>query len=111
MRFVGKLLLTTLAFLLAERWLPGFSAGGLLSAFFMVVVLGLINVTVRPVLVLLTIPVTILTLGLFLLVINTLCVIIAAALVPGVDVENFLTAFLIALIASAAGYLGNRLWR
>lgn len=68
-------------------------------------VLGLVNTVVRPVLTLLTLPITILTLGLFYLVVNGAAFGLAAALVPGFEVASFLSAVLGALVAGVAAWI------
>ena len=72
-------------------------------------VFGLVNAIIRPVLVLLTLPLTILTLGLFILVINALLLMLVAALVPGMTLGGFWTAFFAAIFIAIVSYLTNRL--
>ena len=67
-------------------------------------VIGLINATVRPVLTILSLPLTILTLGLFYLVVNGACLMLAAALVPGFQVQGCVAAILGALVMSLVGW-------
>ncbi len=69
--------------------------------------LGLVNAVVRPVLILLTLPLTIVTLGLFLLVINALMVLLVAWLVPGFTVAGFWTGFFLAVFLSIFGWVTN----
>ncbi|HET8759773.1 MAG TPA: phage holin family protein, partial [Nitrospiria bacterium] len=71
--------------------------------------LGLVNAVVRPVLILLTLPLTILSLGLFLLVINALMVLLVAWLVSGFTVEGFWTGFFLAVFLSVFGWVTNLL--
>lgn len=68
-------------------------------------VLGIVNTVVRPVLTLLTLPITVLTLGLFYFVVNGAAFGLAAALVPGFDVQSFLSAILGALVTGVAAWL------
>ena len=98
MGFVVKLLLTGVAAMLAAYLLPGVHIDGFITALILALVLALFNAIVRPVLVLLTIPVTILTLGLFLLVINALIILLADYLVPGFGVDGFLWALVFGLL-------------
>lgn len=86
--------------MLTSYWLPGIEIDGFLSALILAMVLAVLNAVVRPVLVLLTIPITIFTLGLFLLVINALIIIIAGELVIGFRVDGFFAALLFSLILS-----------
>jgi putative membrane protein len=70
------------------------------SAFLVAVVLAFLNTIVKPILTILTIPITILTLGFFLLAINALIIVFAEKLVPGFHVKNFLWALLFSIILS-----------
>lgn len=81
----------------------------LVGALIAAVVLGALNLFVRPFLVVLTLPINILTLGLFSLLINALLVMLASALVPGFSVVSFWTAFLFALVLSIVNWVFN-LW-
>ena len=81
-------------------FLPGVTVDDFWSAFLVAVALAFLNAIVKPVLTILTIPITIVTLGLFLLVINALMIIFAERLVPGFHVSGFLTALLFSLILS-----------
>ncbi|OYX82997.1 MAG: hypothetical protein B7Y83_12965 [Flavobacteriales bacterium 32-34-25] len=71
------------------------------------VVLGLLNIFVKPILVLFTLPITFFTLGLFLLVINGLIIILCDNIVGGFDVDNFFTALLFSIILSVSQSLAN----
>jgi putative membrane protein len=85
--------------------LPGFRVNGWVPALIGAVVLAVVNAVLRPVLFLLTLPFTILTLGLFLLVINMICLWVAQALVPGFKVEGVLALFAASLILSVVSVL------
>jgi putative membrane protein len=85
--------------------LDGVHLNGFPSAVILAVVLGLLNAFLRPVLIVLTIPFTILTFGLFLLVINALMIIIADRLMPGFAVDGFFTAILFSIIVTLATWL------
>lgn len=100
MGFILKLLLTGVAAMLAAYILPGVSIDGYVTAIILALVLAVLNAIVRPILVLLTIPVTILTLGLFLLVINALIILLADSLIAGFGTSGFLTALLFSLVLS-----------
>ncbi len=78
--------------------LPGITVSGVVPALVLAVVLGVINLFIRPLLVILTLPLSIITLGLFTLIINTLLIMLASALVPGVAISNFLWAFLFGIV-------------
>ena len=87
--------------------LPGVRLADARAAFVLAVVLGLLNTLVRPLLVLLTLPVTVLTLGLFLLVLNAAMVMAAAHLVQGFAVNGFLSALLFSVILSVVSAVLN----
>jgi putative membrane protein len=89
MKIIVRLLLSTIAVLVADLLLRGVHADSLLTGILVAVVLGLLNTFVRPLLILLTLPVTILTLGLFILAINAGMVMLAAKLIDGFHVEGF----------------------
>jgi putative membrane protein len=100
MNFLIKLLLSALAVMLVAYLLPGVTVESFWIALIVAALLALLNVTLKPILVVLTIPVTILTLGLFLLVINALIILLADALISGFMVSNFLWALAFSLILS-----------
>jgi putative membrane protein len=77
---------------------PGVRVANMWSAIIAAIVIGLVNALVRPILLLLTLPVNVLTLGLFTLVINALMFWLASSVVKGFDVQNFSAAFLGALV-------------
>jgi putative membrane protein len=100
MRFILNLLLTGLAALLVAYILPGAHIATFGTALLLALVLAILNAIVRPILILLTIPVTILTLGLFLIVIDTLIILLASALLGGFQVDGFLWALLFSVLLS-----------
>lgn len=85
---------------LTATFLPGVHVSGFKEAMIVALVLGLLNAVVRPILVLLTLPATVLTLGLFLLVINAAVVLIADRLLDGFAVSGFWTAMLVSVVLS-----------
>ena len=89
---------SAIAILISAYVLPGVNVDGFIAALIVAVVLGVINVFLRPILVMLTLPISILTLGLFVLVINGLLVMLAASIVPGFVVDGFLSAFLFGIV-------------
>lgn len=100
MNFVIKLLITALAVVISSYFLPGVSVDSFLIAVLVAAVLAFLNVIIKPILIFFTIPLTILTLGLFLLVINALIILLTEALVPGFHVDGFWWALLFSLILS-----------
>lgn len=93
-------IISAIAVGVAAYILPGVRIAGAVAALVLVVVLGLINAVLKPLLVVLTLPVNILTLGLFTFVINALLVLLASAIVPGVAVDGFWWALLFSIILS-----------
>lgn len=106
---VLRLILTTLAILLVTNVYSGIQVDSATTAVIAAVVLGLINTIVRPVIVLLTLPISMLTLGLFLLVINACMLSLAAWLVNGFDVGGFWDALIASFIISVVVALMNGL--
>ena len=100
MGLIIKFLIVVAAALFAAYVLPGVHIAGFVSAVVLALVLAVLNAIVRPILVFLTIPVTVLTLGLFLLVINALIILLASVIVPGFEVDGFLWALLFSLLMS-----------
>ena len=100
MNIIIKLLLNAVAVLVAAYLLPGVEVDSFFTAFVLAIVLALLNVFVKPLLILFTIPLTFLTLGLFLLVINALIILLADSLVSGVYVDGFWWALLFSLVLS-----------
>ena len=107
-RFLLRLILNVIALTVIAYIVQGISVAGPLSALAAAVVLGAVNAVVRPVLVILTFPVTLVTLGLFLLVINAAMFGLAAALVPGFSVHGFGAALAGSILYSIAGWLTSR---
>ena len=100
MKFILRLLLSALAVVLLANILPGVHVATYGIAILVALVLSLLNLLVKPLLVILTLPVTILTLGLFLLVINALIILLASSLVSGFNVDGFWWALLFSLLLS-----------
>jgi len=101
MKLILKWLLAACALLLVAYLYPGVQVQNFTSALIAAAVIGLFNILLRPVLVILTLPVTVITLGLFLFVINALLFWAAASVLDGFQVSGFLAALLGSLIYSA----------
>ncbi len=107
MNLLIRLVISTIAIIIAANLLDGVVVTNVTTALIAAIVLGLLNAFVRPVLQILALPITILTLGLFYFVINILMVYFAAALVDGFAVNGFISAALFALIVAViSGILG-----
>ena len=100
MNIIVRLIISTIAVLVADLLLRGVHAEDFLTGLLVAAVLGLLNTIVRPLLVLLTLPITFFTLGLFLLVINAALVLFAAELIPGFVVDSFWWAVGFSLVLS-----------
>ncbi len=103
MKLIVRWLLLAAALLLVAYLYPGVAVTSFGAAMVAALVLGLLNTVVRPLLVLLTLPVTVLTLGLFLFVINALMFWSAASLLDGFNVNGFVAALIGSLIYSVCG--------
>lgn len=93
-------LINAVAVLIAAYLLPGVEVRSFFVALVVAVVLGFLNSVVKPILIFFTLPVTVLTLGLFLFVINAMMILLASAVVPGFTVHGFWRALLFSLILS-----------
>lgn len=100
MKLILKLLLTALAVFILAYVLPGVNVAGYTTAIIVSVVLALLNLFVKPILVIFTLPITILTLGLFLLIINALIILLAGHLIDGFSVSSIWTAILFSILLS-----------
>jgi putative membrane protein len=98
MSLLLRLVLQAAAVMATAYIVPGVRVANMWSAIIAAIVIGLVNALVRPILLLLTLPVNVLTLGLFTLVINALMFWLASSVVKGFDVQNFSAAFLGALV-------------
>ncbi len=109
MRIITKFILIALAIMGIGWLIPGVEVISFTSALWVALVLAILNLIVKPILIVLTIPVTIITFGLFLLVINGLMIWMAGAWIQGFFVETFWKAILFSILLSAATYLIERL--
>jgi putative membrane protein len=100
MNVLVRILITAILVLIIARFLPGVAVDSFSTSIVVAIVLALLNLIVKPVLVILTLPVTILTLGLFLLIINGLMIVLCTKIVDGFAVHSFFTAFLFSIILS-----------
>lgn len=97
---LARLITTTLGVIFVDWILSGVHIDGVITALFFAIVLALLNILVKPLLIVLTLPITLVTLGLFLVVINALMILLAAEIVPGIRVEGFWWAVLFSIILS-----------
>jgi putative membrane protein len=100
MNIVIKWIVNALIIIVAAYLLPGVHVMNFWTALVLALVMGVLNVLVKPLLVILTLPITLVTFGLFLLVINALMVLLASHLVPGFTVDGFWWALLFSIVVS-----------
>lgn len=110
MGFWARFLVTACALWVATLLVPGIRVSGVLSLGLAALVFGLVNAVVRPVLVLVSLPLTILTLGLFLLVVNAAMLGLTAWLLPGFQVAGFGAALLGAMVVSVTAWGAARVF-
>ena len=100
MKLLIRIVITSVLVLLISHFMTGVHVAGFVTALLVAVVLGLLNIFIKPIFVLLTLPFTIFTLGLFLLVINAVIILICANIVGGFKVDSFFTALLFSVVLS-----------
>ena len=110
MNLIIRLLITTVLIVLISKIIGGINVIDFTTALIVAVVLALLNTFLKPILVLLTIPVTIITLGLFLLVINAIIILIADKFIDGFSVSSFWTALLFSILLSVSQSLLDKLF-
>jgi len=105
MGFIVKLLVNALAVIISAYLIRGVNVDGILTAIIVALVLGILNTFIKPILVILTLPITILTLGLFYLVLNVLIIYIADYFIGGFGVEGFIPALLFSVVLAIVGWI------
>jgi len=105
MNFLVRWAINTIALGVAVLIVKGVMVNGIFSLIIASLLIGFLNATIKPIFLLLTLPLNILTLGTFTLVINTIMIIIAAEIVRGFDITGFWSAFVAALIMSIISFL------
>jgi putative membrane protein len=105
MYFLLRVVLNTVGVVLAARLVPGITVASPSAAILAGVVLGVVNATIRPVLIVLTLPFTIVTLGLFIFLVNAACLALVAWLVPGFGVRGFGAALLGSIFISVVSWI------
>ncbi len=109
MHLLLRWLINALALILVSKVVPGFHIDTLFHALIAALVLGLINATIRWVLIVLTLPINVLTLGLFTLVINALMILLASNIVDGFTVDGFSPALWAAIVLWLISWITNAL--
>ena len=106
-RFVARVLIAALGLWLAAVVLAGVSYSGWLDLLLAALLLGLVNAFVRPIVFVLTLPLTILTLGLFLLVVNAAMIGLVALLLPGFTISGLIPGVLASIIVGVVSWIGG----
>ena len=109
MRFLARVVITALSLILVTYLLPGITVDSFTTALLVAFVLGLLNAVVRPVLILLTLPITIVTLGLFIFVINAVLFLLVSSFVDGFTVSGFWMALVGSVLVSIFSGIANKL--
>ena len=107
MKFIARFLLTVLGLMVIAEFISGITIDTFYIATIAAIILGLLNAFVRPILLILTLPITIITLGLFSLVINAFLFWFAASFIDGFSVSGFLAAFIGSLLLSVVSTIGS----
>lgn len=100
MGMIITLIASMISVWVAAWFIPGVEIENWITLLFVAIGLGIVNAFIKPILLLLTLPINLLTLGLFTLVINALLVLLVSALVPGFHVDGFITALLFSIVLS-----------
>ncbi len=110
MTILLRWILNALALILVSALVPGVTVASVYSALVAALLLGFANAVIRPILILLTLPITVLTLGLFTFVINAAMIWLVSSIVKGFDVQSFGAALMAALILWLIGWVTNVLF-
>ncbi|PLX28040.1 hypothetical protein C0583_02300 [Candidatus Parcubacteria bacterium] len=105
-----KWIVQALAIMLSAYIIPGVSVGSFWIALWLALFLAFLNIVLKPILVILTLPITIVTLGLFIFVINSLIIVLASSVIQDFSVDSFLTAFLFSIVLSIISFLLHKLF-
>lgn len=106
-RFLLTWLVTAVSLLITAHFVPGFAIKSIGAALVAAVVLGLVNAVIKPILVVLTLPITIVTLGLFLFVVNALTIWLAGNITPGFHVNGFVPALVGSIVLTIVASVIN----
>ena len=105
--FFVRLLITALGLWVADQLLPGIAFDGTGALIVSALVLGVVNAVIRPILLILTLPLTVLTLGFFILIVNGISLALVAALVPGFHIAGLWSATIGAIIVSLTSWAAS----
>ncbi|MHB8111204.1 MAG: phage holin family protein [Syntrophorhabdaceae bacterium] len=105
MRLLLKWLIMAASVIIAAYVIPGVRVASFFSALWVALFLGIVNAVIRPILILITLPINILTLGLFTFVINAIIILLAAYFISGFQVDSFWWAMLYSIVLSIVHYI------
>ncbi len=109
--FILRALIAALGLWLATEWVDGIYVRSATTLILAALLLGIVNAIIKPIAVLLTLPFTLLTLGLFLLVVNAAMLGLVAAFLPGMGISGFWPAFWAAIIVSIVSWIGSAMFQ
>lgn len=108
--FVLRAVIAAFGLWIATEWIDGFAIDSASTLLLAALLLGIVNAVLRPLMILLTLPFTVLTFGFFILVVNAAMLALVSSLLPGFDITSFRSAFFGALVVSMTGWVGSWLF-
>lgn len=108
--FVLRAVIASFGLWIATEWIDGFAIDSASTLLLAALLLGIVNAVLRPLMILLTLPFTVLTLGFFILVVNAAMLALVSSMLPGFDITSFRSAFFGALVVSMTGWVGSWLF-
>ena len=109
MRLIMRLAINVFALYVVEYLVPGFKLDNIWAATVAAVVIGIVNTFIRPILQIITLPISIATFGIFALLINVALLYVVSLLVPGFEIANFVTAIIASIVLSLVSWFLSRL--
>jgi len=109
LNIVGRLLMNVVALLIVEYLIPGFTLANIQVAVVAAIVIGVINTFIRPVIQILALPFTVVTLGIAAFLVNVGLLMLAAAIVPGFEIDSFLTAAISSILLALVNMFFQKL--
>lgn len=111
LHFIIRALFAALGLWLSAKFVPGIRVRDTETLMFAAILLGLVNAFIRPIVFVLTLPLTVVTLGLFLLVVNALMILLVSALLRGFHVDGLVAAILAAIVTGITSWIGHAVLR
>lgn len=110
-KFIVRVIFGALGLWIAKEVVPGISVADVTALFLAALLLGVVNAIVRPIVVILTLPLTIVTLGLFLLIVNAAMIGLVSIIVPGFHVHGIVAGVLAAIVTGVTSWIGGMILR